>query len=69
MAARDGSAYLAGLRDEREIWIDGARVGEMFAPALAWRRAGSHGALTRSNLGPIWFIVALDMWLDHALGL
>lgn len=26
MPARDGAAYLAGLRDGREIWIDGQRA-------------------------------------------
>jgi len=29
MGIRTGAAYLASLRDEREIWIDGERVGDV----------------------------------------
>ena len=36
MAARDGDAFLKGLRDGREVWVDGERVGDVTAhPALA----------------------------------
>ncbi|MCW3848243.1 asparagine synthase-related protein [Sphingomonas sp. LB-2] len=50
-------------------WIDGDRVEAMFAPAREWRRAGSPGPLTRTRIGPVWFIVAMDLWLEHAFGL
>ncbi len=36
MGARTGTAYLAGLRDDREVWLDGERVADVTAhPALA----------------------------------
>ncbi len=45
MAARTGEQYLAGLRDEREVWLDSARVADVTAhPALA-RAARSVAAL------------------------
>lgn len=50
-------------------WVDGDRVEAMFAPARAWRQAGSQGPLLRTQLGPVWFIVAMDLWLEHAFGL
>lgn len=49
-------------------WVDGDKVAEMFAPALEWRSAGSAGALSRGRIGPVWFVVAMDMWLEHAFG-
>ncbi|HEX2171471.1 MAG TPA: 4-hydroxyphenylacetate 3-hydroxylase N-terminal domain-containing protein [Dehalococcoidia bacterium] len=40
MAARTGQEYLAGLRDDREIWLNGERVKDVTAhPALA---GGAH---------------------------
>jgi 4-hydroxyphenylacetate 3-monooxygenase len=39
VAARDGAAYLAGLRDEREIWIDGVRVADVTAEPRLGRGA------------------------------
>lgn len=50
-------------------WVDGDRIEAMFAPAKQWRDAGSQGKLTRAPLGPVWFIIAMDMWLQHAFGL
>ncbi|MEZ0244395.1 MAG: asparagine synthase-related protein, partial [Sphingomonas sp.] len=50
-------------------WIDGDMLESMFAPAREWRRAGSQGPLSRARLGPVWFIVAMDLWLEHAFGL
>ncbi len=36
MAARTGAAYLAGLRDSREVWLNGVRVTDVTAhPSLA----------------------------------
>jgi 4-hydroxyphenylacetate 3-monooxygenase len=36
MAVRSGAEYLAGLRDTREVWLDGARIADVTAhPALA----------------------------------
>ncbi|MES2442347.1 MAG: asparagine synthase-related protein, partial [Pseudomonadota bacterium] len=50
-------------------WVDGAKVRAMFAPAQAWRDARSTEPLTRTTLGPVWFVVAMDLWLEHAFGL
>ena len=50
-------------------WVDGDKLEAMFAPAQQWRDAGSQGKLTRAPLGPVWFIIAMDMWLQHAFGL
>ena len=50
-------------------WVDGAKIREMFAPAQEWRDSGSTGPLTRTTLGPIWYVVAMDLWLEHAFGL
>lgn len=50
-------------------WVDGDKLEQMFAPALEWRRAGSVGQLSRGAIGPVWFAVAMDMWLEHGFGL
>lgn len=50
-------------------WVDGARLRAMFAPAQAWRDSGATGPLTRTVLGPVWFVVAMDIWLENAFGL
>lgn len=45
MAIRDGKAYLAGLRDGREIWIDGERVADVTAHPRLGRGAHAIAAL------------------------
>jgi 4-hydroxyphenylacetate 3-monooxygenase len=45
MAVRDGAAYLAGLRDNREIWIDGERVRDVTAEPRLGRGAQAIAAL------------------------
>jgi 4-hydroxyphenylacetate 3-monooxygenase len=45
MAARDGAAYLADLRDGREIWLDGERVADVTAHPGLGRAAHSIAAL------------------------
>ena len=45
MAVRDGATYLAGLRDEREIWIDGERVRDVTADPRLARGAQAIAAL------------------------
>lgn len=50
-------------------WVDGAKVRAMFAPAQQWRDERSPEPLTRTVLGPVWFVVAMDLWLEHAFGL
>lgn len=50
-------------------WVDGKKLEAMFAPALAWREGGSIGPLTRISMGPLWFFVEMDMWLENAVRL
>jgi asparagine synthase (glutamine-hydrolysing) len=50
-------------------WVDGDKIAAMFEPARKWREEGSRGALTRAALGPVWFVIAMDMWLEHAFEL
>ncbi|PLK24413.1 asparagine synthetase B family protein [Novosphingobium sp. TH158] len=50
-------------------WVDGARIEELHAPFAAWRRNGSTGALPTQPWGPVWSVLALDIWLRQAVGL
>jgi asparagine synthase (glutamine-hydrolysing) len=50
-------------------WVDGDKLEEMFAPALDWRGSGSVGPLSRGRIGPVWFVIAIDMWLERAFGM
>lgn len=50
-------------------WVDGERIERMFAPIRAWRESGTRDPLTGPDLGPIWFVVSMDMWLENAEGL
>jgi 4-hydroxyphenylacetate 3-monooxygenase/anthranilate 3-monooxygenase (FAD)/4-hydroxyphenylacetate 3-monooxygenase len=43
MGARNGEQYLAGLRDEREVWLGRERVDVAAHPAFAGSRAGIAG--------------------------
>jgi aromatic ring hydroxylase len=43
MGARTGKAYLASLRDEREVWLGSERVDVATHPAFAGSRAGIGG--------------------------
>ena len=45
MPARNGTEYLAGLRDEREVWIDGRRVADVTADPCLGRGAQAIAAL------------------------
>ena len=41
MGVRTGAEFLAGLRDEREVWLDGERVADVTAHPLLGRCARS----------------------------
>jgi 4-hydroxyphenylacetate 3-monooxygenase len=45
MPARDGTAYLAGLRDERQVWIAGERVADVTTDPRLGRGAHAIAAL------------------------
>lgn len=51
-------------------WIDPTLLVEAHAQFLAWRDAGSHAAdMPRSPLNVLWFVLALDLWLENAFGI
>ena len=50
-------------------WIEPAAIEPMFAPSRAWRDAGATGPLDRTKLGPLWAILATELWLRGAAGL
>ncbi len=52
MSARNGAAYLAGLHDEREIWIDGERVKDVTRDPRLARGIRSIAALYDLQLEP-----------------
>jgi asparagine synthase (glutamine-hydrolysing) len=50
-------------------WIDPERIEAMQASFSRWRREGSRGPLPPIPGGPVWFVLASDLWLRHAVGL
>jgi len=47
-------------------WVDGAKIGEMHAAFQHWRDQGSTGPIPDQPWGPVWFTLAMDMWLENA---
>ncbi len=52
MGARDGKAYLEGLRDDREVWIEGERVADVTRHPGLRRGAESLARLLDRQLDP-----------------
>src|SRR5918911_5059538 len=52
MGARSGAAYLAGLRDDREVWLDGERVLDVTRDPRLCRGVHSIAALYDLQLEP-----------------
>src|SRR5919199_4572618 len=52
MGARSGAAYLAGLRDDREVWLDGERVSDVTRDPRLCRGVHSVAALYDLQLEP-----------------
>ncbi|HEX6858915.1 MAG TPA: asparagine synthase-related protein [Caulobacteraceae bacterium] len=50
-------------------WIDGDGIAALQTPYAKWRQEGSEGPLPNLPIGPVWFALATDMWLEHAFGL
>ncbi|WP_082006788.1 asparagine synthetase B family protein [Sphingomonas sp. ERG5] len=50
-------------------WIDPDRIAALHAPFSKWRRDGSTGPIPETQWGPVWFALAMDMWLENAFGL
>ena len=47
-------------------WIDGDRIEALHAPFRKWREEGSSGPLPDTPWGPVWFMLAMGMWLENA---
>ena len=52
MGARNGAAYLEGLRDDREVWLDGERVADVTRDRRLGRGVRSVAALYDLQLEP-----------------
>lgn len=52
MGARNGAAYLEGLRDDREVWLDGQRVADVTHDPRLGRGVRSIAALYDLQLDP-----------------
>jgi 4-hydroxyphenylacetate 3-monooxygenase len=52
MGARSGAAYLAGLRDDREVWLDGERVADVTCDRRLGRGIRSVAELYDLQLDP-----------------
>lgn len=50
-------------------WMDPGPIADIQASFAKWRREGSTGAMPARPMGPVWFALATDMWLRHAVGL
>lgn len=50
-------------------WIDPDRIAALHAPFAKWRREGSSGPIPDAPWGPVWFALAMDLWLENAVGL
>lgn len=49
-------------------WVDADRLEALYAPVRAWDRNASRADLPSAPYGPIWFVLAADLWLDQAFG-
>ena len=50
-------------------WVDGKCIEQLHAPFSKWRREGSTGSLPVHPWGPVWFAIAVDIWLKNAAGM
>jgi asparagine synthase (glutamine-hydrolysing) len=50
-------------------WVDSERLSAYHAVFQAWREAGPVAPVPREVWNPVWFALAMDMWLEHAFKL
>lgn len=50
-------------------WMEPGPIAAIQADFAKWRRDGSTGPMPDQPMGPVWFALATDMWLRHAVGL
>ena len=71
----DAATALFRERPPREMlvarmgWVDGDRLSAYHAVFQRWRESGSTGPAPHETWGPVWFALAMDMWLEHAFRL
>jgi len=46
-----------------------ARLEQYQAAHAGWRSAGTPDKLPPEPYGPVWNAIAIDLWLEHAVGL
>lgn len=54
------------LHAVRQGWVDGARLARYQAAFAGWRAAGGNAPVPKEPFGPLWAVVALELWLRHA---
>jgi asparagine synthase (glutamine-hydrolysing) len=48
-------------------WVDGRMLADSHAENAAWCAAGCpRDRLPKMHYGPVWFTIAVDLWLEHA---
>ncbi|MFZ5670782.1 MAG: asparagine synthetase B family protein [Pseudomonadota bacterium] len=57
------------LQCVRRGWVDGARLKRIHDEHLAWRRDGRGEIVPQSPYSAVWNAVAIDLWLENAIGL
>lgn len=50
-------------------WVDENNLQAMYAPIRSWYRNRDSMDFPVTPWGPVWFVIAADMWLDQAFGL
>jgi asparagine synthase (glutamine-hydrolysing) len=52
-------------------WVDPEALVAMLAPVQAWRDDGGRSVVSGQlgQVGPLGFVTAMDLWLEHAIGL
>lgn len=72
----DGITRLLAERAPKEMlvvklgWINGSEIEKAYTTHRRWRDADPMGRIPATiGLGPVWFAVAMDMWLEHAFKL
>jgi asparagine synthase (glutamine-hydrolysing) len=71
-----GDAVMGLLRERpledmlcvRHGWVDAGRLQQMADAYRAWRAAGAVGWSPASGVGPLWFAISVDIWLENAFG-
>jgi asparagine synthase (glutamine-hydrolysing) len=69
VTARLETRPLRDLHCVKRGWVDAEVLETHQAKHLAWRQAGSVDAVPSVPYAPVWNAIAIDLWLEHAVGL